>query len=90
MFPRLVGFAKAKEIMFLGERFSADEAYKLGLVNKVVEPSELLNEAITMAEKLVLFHPEALRMSKKIMNQHIRNNLDSILEQEQEAIMTVS
>eukprot|EP00511_Aplanochytrium_stocchinoi_P012986 CAMPEP_0204883258 /NCGR_PEP_ID=MMETSP1349-20130617/4092_1 /ASSEMBLY_ACC=CAM_ASM_000710 /TAXON_ID=215587 /ORGANISM="Aplanochytrium stocchinoi, Strain GSBS06" /LENGTH=246 /DNA_ID=CAMNT_0052042927 /DNA_START=141 /DNA_END=878 /DNA_ORIENTATION=+ len=85
--PRIVGFAKAKEMMFLGERFDAEDALRLGLINKVVEPQSLMSEAMKMAEKLVHFHPDALRFSKKIINQHVRNELDSILEQEQEAIL---
>ena len=50
--PRLVGRARATEMMMLGENISADEAYKMGLIYKVVEDNNLLDEAIILAKKL--------------------------------------
>jgi enoyl-CoA hydratase len=44
---RLVGLGKAKELVFLGEPISAEEAYRIGLVNKVVPVENLLDEAKT-------------------------------------------
>ena len=82
MMPFLVGFARAKEMMFLGDWFSAQDAKEMGLVNRVVKQDDLLTEAIKMAERLVVLHPYALSQSKRIMNSHIRSQLDQILEAE--------
>ena len=50
--PKIVGISKALEWVYSGELFSAEEALEHGLVSKVVPPEELLNTAITMAEKI--------------------------------------
>lgn len=49
---RLVGKAKAKELMFTGEMITAEDAVKFGLVNQVVRKSDLMTEARTLAEKI--------------------------------------
>lgn len=52
--PRIIGLTKAKELLFTGETIDAQEAYRLGLLNKVVAPESLLEEAKTMAAKLAI------------------------------------
>jgi enoyl-CoA hydratase/carnithine racemase len=67
--PRLIGEAKAKELIFLGENLTASEAYQYGIVNRLVKTEELMAEALKLAEKLALKSPNALRNAKKsIMN----------------------
>jgi len=86
MMPFLIGMAKAKELMFLADWFSAKEAASMGLVNKVVPHDKLMEEANALAERLVMFHPAALKHSKKILNHHIRKQLDTILDDELDSI----
>jgi len=49
---RHIGRMRAKELMLTGDNITAEEAYQLGLVNKVVEPERLMEEAIALAEKI--------------------------------------
>ncbi|MDG6225594.1 MAG: enoyl-CoA hydratase-related protein [Candidatus Thermoplasmatota archaeon] len=49
---RHIGRMRAKELMLTGDNITAEEAYKLGLVNKVVEPEHLMDEAFALAEKI--------------------------------------
>lgn len=62
----LVGKAKAKEITMLGEPVAAQEALRIGLVNKVVPPDKLMAEATIMAEELSQRPVRALEAIKKI------------------------
>jgi len=65
---RAVGKGKAKEMIFLAKRISADEAYEIGLVNKVVEPEKLMDEAISWAERICENGPLALEQAKLAIN----------------------
>ena len=66
--PRLIGVARAKEMIFLGEIIDAATALNLGLVNKVVPPEKLMNEAMDWAKKLAGKSGAALAMAKLAIN----------------------
>lgn len=66
--PRLIGIAKAKEMLFFGDPIDADEAYRVGLVNKVVPPESLLDEAKRWANTLAQRPPLALKAVKSCVN----------------------
>jgi 2-(1,2-epoxy-1,2-dihydrophenyl)acetyl-CoA isomerase len=80
--PMLIGPHRARELMFLGDRISAIEANRLGIVNRVVEHETLLEESIEIAEKLVKKSTVSIGMTKKIMNQHLHKDLKVLLELE--------
>lgn len=63
--PRLIGEAKSKELIYLGGRLTASEAYQYGIVNRVVKKEELMEEAFKMAKKLADKAPLALRAAKE-------------------------
>ncbi|MBD3166569.1 crotonase [bacterium] len=62
--PRLVGPGVALELLLTGDNINADEAYRIGLANKVVEPEELLDKARELADKMMQVGPVALRFTK--------------------------
>ena len=64
----LIGVRKAKEILFLTENFDAQEAYRIGLVNRVVPRDELEDTVMAIAKKLAKMPVETLRMTKKLIN----------------------
>lgn len=74
-------------MFFFGDWISAEKAEAWGLANAVVPQDQLLQEAMKWAERLVLYHPAPLKLAKKVVNHHIRAQLDSILATEQEHIM---
>ncbi len=65
---RIVGQKKAREIWFLCEQYSAQEALEMGLVNKVVPFEELEEETVNWCKKIMQFSPVALRMIKAGLN----------------------
>jgi enoyl-CoA hydratase/carnithine racemase len=67
LLPRLVGYAKAAEIAFTGRTLTADEALGYGLVNRVVEPEELMKQTMDMAGEIAANAPLAVRAIKRMM-----------------------
>lgn len=66
--PRIVGEKKAREMIFLCEKYSAEEALRMGLVNKVVPHESLYDEVETICQKLLDKSPRSLRIAKTLMN----------------------
>ena len=67
-FARLVGVAKAKELIFAGTMIPAKEALEIGLVNKVAPGEKLMDETREYAQMLLKRAPQSLGLAKKILN----------------------
>lgn len=81
---RLVGLAKAKELIFTGEIIKADEAMKIGLVNHLVEGEDLINKAMEMASKISNNAQLAVRYSKVAINKNYEVDIDTAIEIEKD------
>lgn len=77
---RLVGIAKAKELIFTGEIIKADEAFKIGLINHLVEPDQLMEKAMDMANKIAKNAQLAVRYSKTAINKNFEVDIDTGME----------
>ena len=75
--PRTVGITKALEMLFTGDPITAEEAYRVGLVNKVVPADVLMVEAGKMAKSLAEKAPLALKMAKVAAITGLNIDLDS-------------
>lgn len=67
LLPKLAGHARAAEILLLGEPISAQEALKLGLVNAVLPPEQVMPRALETARKLAEKAPTAMKLSKALL-----------------------
>ncbi len=81
---RLAGMAKAKELIFTGNIITAAEAEKIGLVNKVVTPEELMNEAMALAEKICGNAQKAVAFSKAAINRGAETDIETGMAMERE------
>jgi len=77
--PRLIGFQKASALMMLGDKVSAVEAEKLGMIYKVFAPENFLEEVNKLAETLAEMPTKAIGLTKRLLNQSMTNNLDQQL-----------
>ena len=86
---RIVGFAKAKELIMLGDRIKAEEALKIGLVHRVVPRDKLIEETKALAKNFVEGPPIALKAAKQALNYATQVPLDVGLRFESEAFGVV-
>lgn len=77
--PRAIGYARAAELTFTGERIDATTALEWGLVSRVVPHDELLSEARTLADRIAVNPPHALRMAKRLLQESTTGTLESTL-----------
>jgi 2-(1,2-epoxy-1,2-dihydrophenyl)acetyl-CoA isomerase len=90
LLPRLIGLAKAKELVFFGDDLPADEALRIGLVNKVVPAAELRDAARAWSTRLAQGPTFALGMSKRLLNRSLEVDLETALEDEAFAVSLVT
>jgi len=80
--PRLIGAAKAKEMIFTGDLIDAASALNLGLVNKVVPAEKLAEETLALATKLAVMSGPVLAMAKMAINTGLDTDIASGLNME--------
>jgi 2-(1,2-epoxy-1,2-dihydrophenyl)acetyl-CoA isomerase len=88
LLPRLIGFQRAKEIFFFGEKITALELEQMGLINGVLPHDALLPHARSIAESLIVPHGAelAVRWTKEIMHRPLIEDVTRSLDLENEAL----
>jgi len=86
--PRLVGKGAAKYLIFTGEMISAEEAFRIGLADKVVPAEELMDSVIALAKVIMSKAPIAIKMAKHAINNGLNVDLKSGVAYEAEAYTT--
>jgi 2-(1,2-epoxy-1,2-dihydrophenyl)acetyl-CoA isomerase len=84
--PKIVGLAKAAEMTLLNTALSAENAFEVDLVSKVVEPEKLAEEAFRIAKKLASMPTIALGMDKKMLDASFSDTLEQHLDLELECL----
>ena len=83
--PRIVGIAKAKELIFTARRIDAKTALEIGLVNRVVEPAELMSAALELAREIAKNGPVGVAQAKFAINYGMEASLGVALPLESKA-----
>lgn len=78
--PRVIGYARAAEMLFTGDTISAQEALELGLVSRVVPAGELMDEALALASRIAVNPPRSLRVAKRLLIDAQAMRLNEVLE----------
>jgi len=80
--PRLIGMQKATALMLLGDKVSAEEAEKLGMIYRHYPAEVFMNEAIQLAENLAKMPTKAFTLTKQALNASHNNDLEQQLQLE--------
>ncbi|OPL12763.1 MAG: enoyl-CoA hydratase [delta proteobacterium MLS_D] len=88
--PRILGKSKALEMILFSKRITAQEAFEIGLVDRVSKTGELMNDVMEMAEFLAKRPPLAVKAVLKAVNVGLENGLDEGTKVEWEGTQTVS
>ncbi|WP_323000980.1 enoyl-CoA hydratase/isomerase family protein [Denitromonas sp.] len=89
LLPRLVGLAKARELVFLGERIKGEEAVRIGLANRVFPDDGFLDAAREFAQRIASKAPFSMQLAKEHLNMAAERTLDAALTAELEGMMFV-
>lgn len=89
LLPQLIGLHKAKELAFLGEVISAEQANDFGLLNRLVAPDMLDESAEELCNRLASVPPLSLRASKQLLNQNANRTMAEALDAEANAQVTL-
>jgi len=85
LLPRVIGLAKATELLYTGDFISAVEAARIGLYNRVVPTDQLAETTSELAQRLAKGPAFALAKTKEMLNRELHMNLDAALESEAQA-----
>jgi len=80
--PMLVGYAKAAELAFTGDRIGAEECLRLGIVNQVVPADAFVEKTRELATRLAALPTRAIGLTKRAFNRAMMPDLDAVLEYE--------
>lgn len=80
IWPLLCGLAKAKEYLMTGDLMSASEAERIGLINHVVPPDEVMPKAMELAQRLANGPTRAIRWTKLSCNKRLRDEVNLVLD----------
>jgi 2-(1,2-epoxy-1,2-dihydrophenyl)acetyl-CoA isomerase len=80
--PRIVGYARAADLIFTSRAVDADEAYRLGLLDRVVPAAQLLEQAVAYANEMTRWPPMAMRSAKRVLQHNTEADLDDALRYE--------
>ena len=89
-FPRIAGRGRALQAMLTAERMDAEEARRVGLVNRVVQKEALFDEAKALAVRLASLDHTAVRLAKEAVNRGLDATLEHGLQLERQAVLRLA
>ena len=77
--PRIVGYSRAADLIYTSRAVDADEAHRIGLLDRLVEQDQLLDTALAVASEMAAWPPLALRVSKRVLQHNVECELPEAL-----------
>jgi len=82
--PRLIGVGRASELIFSGDMITAEEGYRLGIINKIFAPEELIAESEKLISTIISRGPLAIKAAKSAIRQGLEATLDKGMDWEKQ------
>ncbi|TGN10364.1 enoyl-CoA hydratase/isomerase family protein [Leptospira ilyithenensis] len=82
--PRLIGVGRASELIFSGDMITADEGYRLGIINKIIAPEDLIAESEKLISTILTRGPLAIKAAKSAIRQGLEATLDKGMDWEKQ------
>lgn len=80
--PRIVGYSRACDLVFTSRFVEADEAYRIGLLDRLVSADGLLDEALDLANQIAFWPPVAMQSARRVLQQSMESTLEEQLRNE--------
>ncbi|HJP50203.1 MAG TPA: enoyl-CoA hydratase/isomerase family protein [Pseudomonadales bacterium] len=80
--PRIVGYARAADLIFTSRDVRGDEAYRIGLLDRLVDEQEILSTAIEIGKQISALPPMAIRSGKRVLQQNMSRDFHEALRNE--------
>lgn len=80
--PRIVGYSRAADLIFTSRNIDAEEAYRMGLLDRLFPHEQLLEEAIKLAKQMAFWPPMAMRSAKRVLQHNLGVDLEDALKYE--------
>ena len=80
--PRIVGYSRACDLIFTSRFVEAEEAHRIGLLDRLVPAERLLEEAITLAQQIAAWPPVAMQAARRVLQQSMASNFEEQLHHE--------
>ena len=80
--PRIVGYSRAADLIFTSRNLDAEEAYRIGLLDRLFPHEQLMDKAVKLAKEMAFWPPMALRSSKRVLQHNIEVGLEEALRYE--------
>lgn len=80
--PRIVGYSRAMDLIMTSRNVGGEEAYRLGLLDRLVPSERLLDEALAVANEMAFWPPMAVRSAKRVIQRNLQHDLETALREE--------
>ncbi len=84
--PRIVGYSRAADLIFTSRFVEADEAHRIGLLDRIFAEEELVKQSVELAQQIASLPPVAMRSAKRVLQHNMQVGLDEALRYETQGL----
>jgi 2-(1,2-epoxy-1,2-dihydrophenyl)acetyl-CoA isomerase len=85
--PRIVGYSRACDLIFTSRFVNADEAYRIGLLDRIVPVDKLMDESIALANQIASLPPVAMQVARRVLQQSMESSFEEQLRNESNGLI---